>query len=512
MEVLQNSLTGRLLLPVWQLLFHCYNYSGLAILCRGLANWWKGLWHRSVLVAFLSRDGVLSRAWKYSLSCGLLTLLLNLPAALLYGLYRRFRPVFDHSVAARLAFAMGDQTPSAVGWLMLGILIIPYEHWSNSYSLMGFALVFLLMLAGSMHRRTLRLDMVSVGPYTVLFAAAVFLAWPLSYSSMLSFRFLFFHLTCMLCVAITVSTVDRVEDLVRLCAFASAALFLTSAYGVFQRFQGVAVNASYVDLSLNEGMPGRVYSMFENPNAFAEVLVLLIPLAVALALCSRGWTGRFVGALSALVGLAAILMTYSRASWIGLAVAAVVFLFLWKKKILPAFLLLGLVALPFLPDTIFNRILTIFNLNDSSTSSRFPLYEAALRLINRRPVVGAGLGTDVVRKAVADMNLYYGTSPFVHAHNVYLQTWLETGLLGIVAFVASMGWTVKGAVRAATRPECPRPVRLITAAGGAALVGILVCGLADYIWTYPRVMLVFWFLVAVTLAGIRLARKSGRAL
>lgn len=510
MEVVQASAIGRLLLPVWYLLVHCYEYSGLARLFRRVAQVWKTLWHSSALVDFFTREGRLARAWKQSAACRLLHFLINLPMALLHWLYRALQPVFDASAAANLAFAMGDQVPTAVGWLMLVILIIPYEHWDNRYSLLGFLLVLLLAMAGGMRRRSLRLDAVAMGPFAVCFAAAVCIAWPLSYSSSLSLRFLFFHITCMLCVLVTVSTVERVEDLTRLAGFASVALFLVSSYALIQRIQGVEVNASYVDLSLNEGMPGRVYSVFENPNAFAEVLVLLIPLAVALMLGSRGWAGRIGGAIAALTGVAAILMTYSRASWIGLAVAALVFVFLWNKKLLPAILLAGLAMLPLLPDTVFNRILTIFNLNDTSTSSRFPLYEAALQLIARRPVLGAGLGTDAVRHVVKELNLYHGVAPFVHAHNVYLQTWLETGLLGIVAFVASMGWAIKRAARAVAGGSCPLPVRMVTIGGASALAGILVCGIADYIWNYPRVMLIFWFLFAVTLSGIRLAKRHAK--
>ena len=40
--------------------------------------------------------------------------------------------------------------------------------------------------------------------------------------------------------------------------------------------------------TVNAGMPGRVESYFDNPNTFAEVLILLLPLVLALILCSSG--------------------------------------------------------------------------------------------------------------------------------------------------------------------------------------------------------------------------------
>ena len=40
------------------------------------------------------------------------------------------------------------------------------------------------------------------------------------------------------------------------------------------------------------------------------------------------------------------------------------------------------------------------------------------------------------------------------------------------------------------------------------LLGCLLCGMADYLWNYPRVMLIFWFVCAIVLAGVRLAARE----
>lgn len=511
MEAVENSVTVRLFLPLWTLLRGYYADSALKLIFRSLSSSWNRSCDGSALVCFLRRDGAISRAWRRSAVCRILGIALNLPAALLNWIYLRLQPVFDGSLAARIVFGMGEQTPAAIGWLFLVIVLIPYKHWNNMYSLAGFFLMYLLMLAGGMRRSSLRLNVASVGPYAVCFAAAVCAAWPLSAFPDLSFRFLFFHITCMLCVIVTVSAVEHAEQLERLVSFAVLGLGIMSAAGIVQRIQGVEVNASYVDLVVNEGMPGRIYAMFENPNAFAEVLLLLIPLAVALMLGSSRWSGRIGGFFAAVLGLAAIFMTYGRASWVGLAVAALLFVLLWNRKLLPVLILLGLAVFPVLPDSVFHRILTIFNLKDTSTTSRFPLYSAAFRLLRARPLTGAGLGTDAVRQAVKDLNDYHGTAPFVHAHDVFLQIWAETGLLGLLSFLGAMFWSIKHAARAAASEGCPRPVRLITIGGASALAGILVSGIADYIWNYPRVMLIFWFIVAVTLSGIRLSTRAARS-
>ena len=36
-------------------------------------------------------------------------------------------------------------------------------------------------------------------------------------------------------------------------------------------------------------------------------------------------------------------------------------------------------------------------------------------------------------------------------------------------------------------------------------------GLADYLWNYPRVMCIFWFVFALTIAGIKVCRRETEA-
>ena len=182
-----------------------------------------------------------------------------------------------------------------------------------------------------------------------------------------------------------------------------------------------------------------------------------------------------------------------------------VLVFLWKPKLIPLFIALCVLMVPFLPSTIWNRVLTIFNPADSSTASRIPLYQAALEVIKTSPVSGAGLGTAAVQDFIRDYNLYHAEAPFVHAHNFYLQVWIEAGVLGFVSFFGSMLWNIKRAAHTA-RHCVPSAARTITCAGCAALCGAMVCGLADYLWNYPRVMCIFWFVFALTAAGVKVCR------
>lgn len=487
---------------IWMTLLSIYDDSMVHRVLAVVGSWCSRQIDESRVLRVLCREGMVARAWPESCLCRLLTWLVNLPGSLLHRLYGTLQATFEDSFFARLAFSMGEQTAVAQSWLIMLLWVIPFSHWNNAYSLMGFAMLLVLFHAGAMHQRNMRLDLANIGFYPLILFAAMFLGVLLSYAPSLSLRFLFYHISAALCVLVTVSAVRTEEDLKRLAAGGAVCVAVSGAYGVLQRIQGIEVNASYVDLKVNAGMPGRVYSFFDNPNTFAEVLILLLPLVLALILCSRHLISKLIACGIFAVGVAALGMTYSRASWVGIACAMVVMVFLWRPKLIPAFVLLCCVAIPFLPSTIWNRILTIANPADSSTSSRIPLYQAALEVIRNRPITGAGLGTAATQRYIADYNLYHAEAPFVHSHNFYLEVWIQTGLLGVAGFVSSMLWNIKRTAYAVRHCESSA-ARTIACAAASAMCGSMVCGLADYLWNYPRVMCIFWFVFAMALAGTK---------
>ena len=497
MTLWQTSLTYR----VWVWLCNVYEDSALHRILAAVGRWCSEQIEDSRVLRPLCREGAVARAWRESLLCRLLSVLVNLPGTLLHAWYKAWNLTFEDSFFARLAFDMGDNASIAQFWCIAALWCIPYERWNNAYSFLTGVLLLLLFYAGAM-RTGRRLDVARIGFYPALMLAAVTLAVTFSYAPGLSARFLIYHVSAALLTLITVSAVRNGEDLKRLCAGAAVCVGGTGAYGIVQRLQGVKVNPSYVDLKVNAGMPGRVYSIFDNPNTFAQVLLLLLPLVLALVITAKHWQWKIIAAGIFCVGGMAMAMTYSRAAWVGLACSMAVFVFLWKPKLLPAFIALCVLAVPFLPTTVLNRILTITNTADSSTSSRVSLYRAAIEVIKRSPLTGAGLGTAATQEYIREFNLYHDKAPFVHAHNFYLEVWIQMGLLGVCSFVGSMLWNIKNAARAA-RHSGPSVGRTVAMAAASAMCGAMVCGLADFLWNYPRVLCIFWFTFAMALAGVK---------
>lgn len=505
MSVIANSFIAKYIIYIVNSIGYIYGKSVFKSKVNNFLRKINSFWSNSILVGFCCKEGSVSMNFSDSYTLKIIEFIINLPATILRWIFEKLKNIFEGSFFVNLVFCVSKTTSLCIGWLMVLIFVCPYEMWNNAYSLMGFVAIMLLFYLGGIKDKNFKIDIKAIGPYLLFFIGSLLLACAVSYSTAQSFRFLYYHGSAMLCVLMVVSSVRCGYHLRRIAGMTTLSLFFIALYGVFQGLQGVEVNASYVDLSLNADMPGRVFGMYDNPNAYAEVLVMLIPVSLGLMFGAKKSFFKFLSFFSMTVGIIALGMTYSRASFIGIAVAFFCFVFLYKRRIIPFFALLAIFLIPFLPSSIYNRILTIFDFTDSSTSSRFPLYKGAIDAIMLRPFRGIGLGGEVVQTFIKDYKLYDQVSPFVHAHNMILQVWLETGIIGISTFFATIICSFKRVFYAVSQRKCNADIKFITIGATSSVAGVFVNGLADYPWHYPRVMLIFWFIFAIMLAGLKLA-------
>ena len=395
------------------------------------------------------------------------------------------------------------------GWLygivFLVCFLCPDWLWRNQYALLLSFLVFGAMLLDAWEREQTAFRVRDLGLWMVAFAFAVCLAVVNAYDTGEALRVFCFYLSAFLFCVSLVGTVTNRGRLMSILGFVYLTLLLTAAYAIVQRIRGVEVSASLTDLKMNAGMPGRVYSTLENPNNYAEFIVLTFP--VSLIFCTgivdRRW--RTICTASLVVPVVALLMTYSRSGWVSFALAAVVFLALWDKRLLPLVVVAAFAALPLLPDSIFNRILTIGNTADSSNRYRLYIWTSVLQMLGDYGLTGIGLGPGNF------IPLYAGySSPLAsvayHSHMLYLEVWLEMGVLGIVSFLGMYLGVIRRGIRALRHAD-PMLCRVLIAAI-SSLAGVSFVGAAEYIWFYPRVMFAFFILIGLTLAAVKLAEES----
>jgi O-antigen ligase len=241
--------------------------------------------------------------------------------------------------------------------------------------------------------------------------------------------------------------------------------------------------------------------IYTTANALALFLGPLIAFAASLFLHGTGRALRIGSGVFLLVGVPSMLLSFSRGGYLAMAAIAIGLALSHRRRL---WLLAGTVAagvlLALIPP-IFHRISVEFQNVGGTTffgrAGRLELWSATLQMLSHYPIFGAGLSGFADRVAP-----YWNANHperFIDPHNIVLNFWVETGVLGtiaiawllIIAFRASwQGWK-------ATEPEW-RPIFL-----GAllALVAIVVHGLVDVPYFKNDLSLEFWAIVGLVAAG-----------
>jgi len=280
-----------------------------------------------------------------------------------------------------------------------------------------------------------------------------------------------------------------------------AAGTVVSLYGLMQYVFGAAGAENWVDEEMF-GSVTRVYSTLENPNVLAEYLLIVIPMAFAGILAGKGKLKKVIFALCFAVMALCMILTFSRGGWLGLLVAAAVFLIMLDRR----FILLGIVGLIamyfVLPDSILNRFLSIGDLGDSSTSYRVAIWMGTIAMLKDYWLCGIGPGVDGFNKIYPIYS--YNAATAQHSHNLFLQITCDAGICGIVIFLAILFKYFRTAASAVSR-ETDKKSRYFQIASVSSMCGFLVQSMTDYSFYNYRVMFLFWVLVAF---GIIAARRS----
>jgi O-antigen ligase len=257
---------------------------------------------------------------------------------------------------------------------------------------------------------------------------------------------------------------------------------------------------------------GRAQASFDQPNVLGFFLALTAPIAMVLSAEGRS-AKRLLWLVAAALALAGLLLTLSRTSIVGTAVALAVLL------ALPSFRRFGTVALAallifslFNVDTLLEsrqlqvvgtRLGTLTEAGLAREDVRFDLWSAAPEMIFDRPLLGAGQGN------YAFVSPRYGLRdpdglPWDHAHNVPLTVAVESGLLGLAALLVFAS-SVALAGRAALRDRGAR-IRPLVLGLVAAMLATTVTSMGDYPLRTNAIMATIMIEVGALIACARLTK------
>lgn len=302
----------------------------------------------------------------------------------------------------------------------------------------------------------------------------------------------------------------RVLTRVALALGLSAAI--AGLYGLYQFAAHVPVQRAWIDVRIFPEVRTRVFAFWDNPNVFALHLLLAGPVLASALWAGRDRSARLAVALAVVVAGLALVLTLSRAGWVGLAVAIFFISVARDRRLLLAGLLVAAAAFAVAPEVVLVRVSTLTTFSDPTSLHRIRVWEAAWRMV--RDFWYSGLGLSWRAFAAVYPQYAIGGRVAFHAHSHYLETLIELGVLGFVllhvVLLRPLAW-VAGLPRRLR--ETPAGSVLVGAA--AAVAGGLAFGVGEPIFYLPRLILLAWAVLGLASAardGLRTAGAPGGGL
>jgi hypothetical protein len=265
--------------------------------------------------------------------------------------------------------------------------------------------------------------------------------------------------------------------------------------------------------SWSRGRDWRATGLYGQFVTYAEVLQLIIALALGIFVSlpvKRSWIGALL--LVALAGFGgALLLTVTRASWLGCIVSTLIVLLLGVGR--RALLLVAILAIPLVLAGLFvlqqKRNVSFIDQADQSTTWRTTVWREGVDLLVSKPRhLLIGIGMDSIKKHWRAWGMFdEGRIPIGHMHSNLLQIALERGvpaLLLWLAFLLIYARTLWRTLHSGPRLGWIERGILLGALGG--LAGFFTSGLVHYNWGDSEVVMVLYMIMGLALAIHRHSR------
>lgn len=454
---------------------------------------------------------------------------LGIVLGLLFGISIGLEPLISIGVLAGLVAAFVAVWRPFIGFLLV-VAVLPADISGTIGGTGGLALLSITKILGALALGTALLD------HLIQQRAVPWLRWftPQSYLS-LAFWMIYVlsslahpseesgkelvRLTIILFfVFVTIYFIDSHQRLQAMVLTLIVAATSIALHSLGQRFLGGAQHSLNWEaqagavLDVGEQTVGqmlRTTGTFSHPGWLGLYLSLTFALTLWLIATHVSLGIRLLAGGAALVQVFGILSTYSRMSYLGVALA--VFMFAVRRRIGIAVIVIGMSAgialYPALPNDFRTRIESIYRYRESSSNlTRIGQQLAAWEMIKANPVLGVGPGN--FENKVLDYDRFVG-EPFrvqdIGAHNIYAEVAAETGLVGVLLLTLLLVWSW-------ISTECRRrEFRRRSDFSSAVLWECLGIALAVFamsgLFVHAQYRKEWWLVVAITAAGISLQSR-----
>jgi O-antigen ligase len=203
-----------------------------------------------------------------------------------------------------------------------------------------------------------------------------------------------------------------------------------------------------------------------------------------------------------------LLGTFTRSSWIGAAAGVALLVFMVDKKYFFILIIAAVVAAGLFWNTSFmQRFKESFDLKQgNSQSERIFMWESGLKMIKDRPIIGIGTGNvdEVYPKYINPSAVERDAG---HLHNDFIQIAVIDGLPGLAAFLwIFVAFWIE--LYRAIKDTKNAVFRYVVMAALCVNIGFFLNGFFEYNFFSSQVALIFWYLMGLAFAAIRMEKKA----
>ncbi len=335
------------------------------------------------------------------------------------------------------------------GFLHLLFLFLPFSIAGQDFAIIGFYLVtfYLIWTKNIKWEKTL----IQLG-FLILISGFI-VSSLLSETPLLSFGYTRKFWKFLLPFFIYFSLKER--EILPYLKTLGVSAFLVAIYAIIQHFTGLDLLRS--EILQNRYTPysgGRwlAVGLFSHHLTFGGVYLLICSLGSPLIFCKKiPAAKRIILLLFSFISLLAVIFSFGRSSWLGILLSfSIMSLFILGRK-RAFYLSIGLVIILtglFYSDlTIDSKFLKssslgrrISSLSLAANKDRLLMWRAGVEIIKDNPIFGLGpnRGDEMVpyyKKVAATEKHKFQHHPKIGLHNIYLQTWVDFGLAGLVGYL-----------------------------------------------------------------------------
>ena len=242
--------------------------------------------------------------------------------------------------------------------------------------------------------------------------------------------------------------------------------------------------------------PFRAKGFYSIYMTLGGVLALTLIVTAALSFSASGRRRLLLG-LAGVIQLAAVIATFSRNAWLGVAAGFAVISLAARRVRLLAALGVAALLLLFAPAYMTQRLTSLLDPRHDSARERLYMWQSGIEMVKDHPLLGVGPGgvKRVYPSYVRPEALKRSTG---HLHSNPVQIAAERGLLGLLAW----GWIwgaffVKALAVLRQLPSGLGTDRMLTAGSAAAILGFLVAGLFEYNFGDSEVVTLAYLVMAL---------------